>query len=208
MIINAILIAVFVAVTYALWREGLVGAAVMLLNVLLAATAATAWYEWLAGLAFAWFPSYDYLLDFACLWGLFCVLLLVLRETTDRVSRTRIKVRKPVEMAATPVVAALAAWVMVCFTAASLHTAAVPRDFVQATPEARMFFGLAPDRRWLQWVRGTTLSGPFAAASATAGAPRDPAFDRSADFILRYAARRQTLESLPALRVLPKEGSR
>ena len=136
MIINAILIAVFVAVTYALWREGLVGAAVMLLNVL------------------------------------------------------------------------LAAWVMVCFTAASLHTAAVPRDFVQATPEARMFFGLAPDRRWLQWVRGTTLSGPFAAASATAGGPRDPAFDRSADFILRYAARRQTLESLPALRVLPKEGSR
>jgi hypothetical protein len=192
-------------VTYALWREGLVGAAVMLLNVLLSATAATAWYEWLVGLAAKWFPSYDYLLDFTCLWGLFCVLLLVMREATDRVSRTRIKVRRPVELAAAPLVAALAAWVMVCFTAASLHTAAVPRDFVQRTPETRMFFGLAPDRRWLQWVRGATLSGPFAAAPAKAEAARaDPAFDRHADFILRYAARRQTLESQPALRVQPK----
>lgn len=205
MIVTLILLAVFVAVTYALWREGLVGAAVMLLNVLLAATAATAWFEWLVGLAAGWFPSYDYLLDFVCLWTLFCVLLLVMREVTDRLSRTRIKVRKPVELAATPLVAALAAWVMVCFTAASLHTAAVPRDFVQRTPDARMFLGLAPDRRWLQWVRGATLAGPFAAAPAEAPPARpDPAFDRNADFILRYAARRQTLESLPALRVRPR----
>lgn len=204
MIVTALLLVVFVTVTFALWREGLVGAAVMLLNLLLAATAATAWYEWLVGIALVWLPSYDYLLDFTCLWGLFCLILLVLRETTDRVSRTRIKVRKPVELAVTPLVSALAAWVMVCFTAASLHTAALPRDFVQPKPEARMFFGLAPDRRWLQWVRGATLSGPFAAAPAQAAGPRDPAFDRQADFILRYASRRQTLESLPALRVLPK----
>lgn len=205
MIINAILLVVFVAVTFALWREGLVGAIVMLLNVLLAATAATAWYEWLVRLALRWLPSYDYLLDFVCLWGLFCVLLLVLREITDRVSRNRVKMRKPVELALTPAVAALAAWVMVCFTAASLHTAAVPRDLVQATPESRMFFGLSPDRRWLQWVRGATLLGPFAAAPAEAPSPQsDPAFDRNADFIIRYAARRQTLEKLPALRVQPK----
>jgi hypothetical protein len=87
----------------------------------------------------------------------------------------------------------LTAWVVVCFTAASLHTAPVPRDFIQPTPEARMFFGLAPDRRWLAWVRGSSLRGPFASP--------DHAFDPNADFILRYADRRKALEAEETLRV-------
>jgi hypothetical protein len=118
---------------------------------------------------------------------------LVLREITDRVSRTRVRFRKPVELAAGPLVAVLTAWIVVCFTAASLHTAPVPRDLIQPTPEARMFFGLAPDRRWLAWVRGSSLRGPFANP--------DQAFDPQADFILRYASRRQALEAEPGLRV-------
>jgi hypothetical protein len=92
-----------------------------------------------------------------------------------------------------PIVAAATAWIVVCFTAATLHTAAVPRDLIQATPEARMFFGLSPDRRWLQWVRGSTLHGPF-------GRP-EHAFDEKADFIVRYATRRKQLEAQPELRV-------
>jgi hypothetical protein len=140
--------------------------------------------------------SYTYLLDFVVLQGLFCLLLLVFRELTDRLSRTRVRFRKPVELAAGPVVAVITAWVMVCFTAASLHTAPVPRDFVQPTPEARMFFGLAPDRRWLAWVRGASLGGPFAR-------PQSP-FDPKADFILRYADRRHALEGEEQLRVRPK----
>ena len=128
--------------------------------------------------------------------GTFCVLLLVMREITDRLSRTRVRFRKPVELAAGPLVAMLTAWVVVCFTAASLHTAPVPRDFIQPTPEARMFFRLAPDRRWLAWVRGSSLKGPFARP--------DHAFDPDADFILRYADRRKALEAEETLRVLPK----
>jgi hypothetical protein len=119
---------------------------------------------------------------------------------SDRVSRTKVKFRKPVEMFGCPVVAAATAWIVVCFTATTLHTAAVPRDFIQATPEARMFFGLAPDRRWLQWVRGSTLHGPFAVPTR--------AFDTgvvapgtNADFIIRYANRRKQLEAEPELRV-------
>ena len=59
-----------------------------------------------------------------------------------------------------------------------------------------MFFGLAPDRRWLAWVRGSSLRGPFASP--------DDAFDRDADFILRYADRRKALEAEETLRVRPK----
>lgn len=187
---------IFVAVTFALWKENLWGAAIMLLNILLAATFATAWYEWLAGLLAPRLSSYDYLLDFVALWGLFVLSLLLLREIADRVSRTRVRFRRPIEMFGAPVVAALAAWVTVCFTTASLHTAAVPRDIIQPTPDATMLFGLEPDRRWLEWVRGATLRGPFAVATR--------AFDPEADFILRYATRRRELESQRELRV-PKK---
>ena len=180
--------------TFALWREGLWSTAIMFLNILAAATFATAWYETLvAFLLKRGLSSYDYLLDFLCLWGLFAVILLVLRETSDRVSRTKVRFRKPVEMFGCPLVAAAAAWVVVCFTAASLHTTALPRDVIQATPEARMFFGLAPDRRWLQWVRGSTLRGPFAR--------KEHAFDAEADFVVRYATRRKQLEAEQELRV-------
>ncbi|MFM8734284.1 MAG: hypothetical protein ACKOC8_03720 [Pirellulales bacterium] len=194
--ITALLLGVFVAVAFALWREGLWGAMIMTLNALLAASFATAWYERLVALARERMPSYDYLLDFICLWGLFALVLLVLREVTDRASRTKVRFRRPVELFGGPVVAAIGAWVMVCFTAASLHTAAVPRDVVQPTPEARMFFGFAPDRRWLHWVRGSSVHGPFAGR-------KENAFDPQADFIVRYATRRKQLEAGAELRVNP-----
>jgi hypothetical protein len=194
MTISLALLGLFVAVTFALWREGLWSSAVMLLNTLAAATFATAWYETLvAFLLKRGMSSYDYLLDFICIWGLFAILLLALREISDRASRPKVRFRKPVEMFGCPIVAAATAWIVVCFTAATLHTAAAPRDLIQATPEARMFFGLSPDRRWLQWVRGSTLNGPF-------GRP-DHAFDEKADFIVRYATRRKQLEAQPELRV-------
>ena len=195
---DLILVAVFLTVSIAVWKEGVWGAVLMLFNVLLAATAATAWYETVAAFLEQRLPSFTYLLDFVALWGLFCLVLLGLREATDRVSRTHVKLRRPVELFGGPLVAALVGWVMTCFTAASLHTAPLPRDFVQPSPEARMFFGLAPDRRWLQWVRGSTLHGPFALPDGG-----EKAFDKDADFIIRYAARRQRLEAEPGLRVQP-----
>jgi hypothetical protein len=193
MIVSLMLLGIFIAVSFALWREGPWSGLIMLLNVLLAASLATAWYPVVVARLEPLLGSYTYLLDFIALQGTFCVLLLALREITDRLSRNRVRFRKPVELAAGPLVAVLTAWVVVCFTAASLHTAPVPRDFIQPTPEARMFFGLAPDRRWLAWVRGSSLRGPFAH-------PAD-AFDPEADFILRYASRRQALEAESTLRV-------
>ena len=65
MTISLILLGLFVAVTFALWREGLWSTAIMFLNILAAATFATAWYETLvAFLLKRGLSSYDYLLDF------------------------------------------------------------------------------------------------------------------------------------------------
>ena len=104
--ISLALLALFVVVTFALWREGLWSSAIMFLNVLAAATFATAWFEWAVALLQPRLKSYDYLLDLICIWGLFALILLTLREVSDRVSRTKVKFRKPVEMFGCPVVAA------------------------------------------------------------------------------------------------------
>jgi hypothetical protein len=197
MIVNVLLLLVFVAVVIVLTREGLWSGLVMLLNILAAATVSTAWYERVAALIDERLPSYSYLIDFLALWGLFAAVLLVMRLVTDRVSRTKVKFLRQVEMAGAPLVAAVAGWIMVCFAAASLHTAPVPRSVVQAEPDSRaMFFGLAPDRKWLAWVRFATKDGPFAYAPGSA-----VVFDNEADFILRYGDRRLKLEQADGLRV-------
>ncbi len=193
MILSLLLLAIFVAVAFAVWAEGAWGGLIMLLNVLLAASLATAWYEWIVAWLEPQAATYTYLLDFIALAGLFALLLFVFREITDRISRTQVRFRKPVELALGPIVALLTAWVFICFTAAALHTAPLPRDMIQPTPEARMFFGLAPDRRWLAWVQGATATGPFARS--------DHPFDPDSDFILRYADRRKALEAAEGLRV-------
>ncbi len=189
--ITFILLGVFVAVAFATWREGPWSGFIMLLNILLAATLATAWYGTVVRWAEPKFQSYTYMLDFVAIQGLFCLILLVLRETTDRQSKSRVRFRKPVELVAGPLIAFVTAWIMTCFTAATLHTAFVPRNFVQASPDTRLFFGLAPDRWWLSWMRGVTAYGPFGSEKQ--------AFDPDKDFIERYATRRKLLEAQKSL---------
>ena len=196
MIVNLLLLIVFLAVTLVLSREGLWSGLVMLLNIIAAATLATGWYERIASFVDEKMPSYTYLIDFLCLWGLFAAVLLVLRLVTDRASTTKVKFLRQVELVGGPLVAVITGWVMVCFAAASLHAAPVPRTLVQPAPESRMFFGFAPDRKWLGWMRYATKDGPFARPPESA-----IVFDKEGDFILRYADRRLKLEQAEGLRV-------
>jgi hypothetical protein len=183
MIIALVLLAILVAVTGMLVREGLWRSLLMFFNVLMAAAIATAWYRPLAKLLEGPLASYAHLLDFLSIWLIFCVVLALAREATDRLSPNAVVFPPLVERIGVGIPAFLTAWVMMAFTAATLHTAPVPRDLVQSTPEAKMFFlGLSPDRAWLSWVRGASRAGPFSRP--------DQAFDKDADFILRYADKR------------------
>lgn len=196
MILKAILIVVFAVVTGMLFREGLWRSILAFFNMLLAATLAVAWFGPLADFLTSrseGLREFRYLLDFIFVWLLFCVVLALAREATDRMSRRAVAFPPQVERIGAGVVAAMAGWLFMCFTAATLHTAPVPRDFIQPTPEARMLFGLAPDRRWLSWVRRSSLTGPFSRSQSP--------FDEGADFILRSADRRLALERAPGLRV-------
>jgi hypothetical protein len=138
-------------------------------------------------------PTYAFLLDFLALWGIFCGVFLVAREATDRVSRTRVSFRRPVELAGAPIAALAVAWTLTAFTAATLHAAPVPRGMVPGDSGPGLFLGTAPDRAWLAWVRGATSRPPF-------GRP-ETAFDPGGDFIARHAVRRESLEKHQELRV-------
>ena len=205
MIITLMLLAILAAVTGMLVREGLWRAILMFLNVLVAASVATAWFEPLAQFLDSKLGSYGDLLDFLSIWLIFCAVLAILREATDRLAPTKVEFPLLVERIGVGITAFMTGWVMVAFTATTLHTAPVPRDFVQPTPEARMFLGLAPDHKWLGWIHGSSLSGPFSRRRGSKN-PEDVfdknlVFDLDADFILRYADRRlkhQNQVSTPA----------
>lgn len=187
MIPTILLLVLFLAVTGLVARERLWGAMLRFLNVLVAATMATVWYEPLAALGDPYVerivPPFGQFFDAAAAWGLFVVILLVLRIITGLISRTRVPFPPILDWGGGAVLALLTAWVMVGFTAMTFHMAPLSREAVQPTPEAKMFLGLAPDRKWLAWVRGGSLRGPFAAGG-------DRVFDKDADFVLRYADRR------------------
>jgi hypothetical protein len=186
MIISLVLFAILAAVTGMLVREGLWRSTLMFFNVLTAATVATAWFSPLAAVLEEQIKGYAKLVDFLSIWLIFCVVLALLRELTDRMSPTSLVFPLLVERIGGGLMAFLTGWIMMAFIAATLHTAPVTREEVQPTPEARMFFGLAPDRKWLGWVRGSSLTGPFSRGP-------DRVFDKEADFILRYAGRRQSV---------------
>jgi hypothetical protein len=187
MIIALVLLAILVAVTGMLVREGLWRSLLMFFNVLLAAAIATAWFAPLAKLLEEQLPNYTYLLDFLSIWLIFCAVLALAREATDRLSPNRVEFPQLVERIGVGIPAFLTGWVMMAFTAATLHTAPVPRELVQPTTEAKMFLGLAPDRAWLSWIRGASRKGPFSM-------PVDQGFDKNADFIVRYADKQLQLQ--------------
>lgn len=194
LVLNLILFLILAIVGGLLAIGGFWRALVMFFNVLVAACVATAWYETLAGFLERFLAGYTYLLDFLSIWLIFGVVVALLRAATDWLSPTRIEFPKLVEWIGLGLVSFMTGWVMMAFTAASLHTAPLPRSQIQPTPQAKMFLGLAPDRSWLAWVRNSSLSGPF-----SRGEPH--VFDKDGDFILRYADRRLKLEQLKGLSV-------
>jgi hypothetical protein len=178
------LLLIFAATAAALWFQGLWSAAVTLVNMLLAMTIATSFYEPICTAIERIGPGkqYTYLLDFIVLWLLFGIVFGVLRAITDALSQAQVGFPMPVEMAGRSVLAAWCGWLMVCFVAYSLHMA--PLNSANplgawATPSSKTFGPVSPDRLWLGFMY-----------SRSRGAIGGNAFDSEADFPLRYRDRR------------------
>lgn len=191
MFINILLVLIFFGCFAALMNSGLWSNALMLVNVLTAALLATNYFEPLADYFEDQNASFTYLWDFLAIWLIFGLSMAALRAATDYMSPVRVRFLLPVEKAGGILMACWVAWVVVCFTTMTLHTAPLARNFFggsfQPEADSRMLFGLGPDRVWLGWVHRESKG-----AMSRLG---DPAtFDPRGEFILRYGDRRAEFE--------------
>jgi hypothetical protein len=189
MLLNILLFVVFVAVFASLMNSGLWSNTITLVNVITAALIATNYYEPVADWLDRQEPSLTYIWDLTAIWLLFGFAMVGLRAVTDYMSQVKVRFFMPVEKAGGILMAIWVAWMVVCFTTMTLHTAPLARHFMgfQREPTSKMLFGLAPDRLWLAWVHKESKG---ALARFSGAAP----FDAQGDFIVRYSNRRGDYE--------------
>ena len=206
--LTLVLILIFAACLGLLYNEGMWNNALRLINVVTAALLATNFYEPAATWLDRNLPSYTYFWDFLALWGLFAAGVTVFRALTDEVSKVKVRFLHVANRIGGIFFAVCIAWVLVCFTMMSLHTAPLARNFLFGLfqPEQRMLFGLVPDRQWLGFVHKLSM-GPFRRSATTEEQQQktyvsDPdaeskyaIFDENGDFLPKYATRRDDFES-------------
>ena len=194
MVLNLILAIILFVCLAMLLREGLWSNCLNVINAIFAALLATNFWEpaanWLEGIV----AGGTYLWDFVALWLVFFSCFLILRVATDLVSRVKVRFKRPVDQAGGILCAAWVGWVMLSFTAMTLHTAPLARNFLFGTfydqPDDRIFFGMfAPDRQWLGFVRQLSR-GSMSAANE---------FDPEGEFIENYAKRRKEYETVTGI---------
>lgn len=201
-----LMLAILAACAGTLYPEGLWSNAVRLVNVVFAGLLATNFWEPLARFAEEQAPTFTFFWDFLCLWGLFCVFLVIFRLLTDFISRVKLRFRKIVDQIGSAFFGLWVGYVMVCFTMFTLHTAPLAERFMGGgfQPGENNFFFLAPDLQWAGFVQKMSL-GPFCRTLADdelgryGAAEKESekylaAFDRQGDFVPKYAARRRWVE--------------
>ena len=213
MLTGLLFIIILICVAF-LWNEGLWGNAISLVNVTIAALIATNYFEPLAGFLEGMgnaMASFTYFWDFLSIWMIFVVAMVIMRTTTDFLTKTKVKFKAPVEHAGRAIVALLVGWVMMSFTCMTLHLAPLAErpiggSFHNATKAdggliidknlPNHFAGiLAPDRFWLAVVQkrsGAKDDGYSTGALARWWGQRT--FDPKSRFIFKYGARRRALE--------------
>jgi hypothetical protein len=194
-----VLILIFFGCVAFLVNGGLWTNTLVLINTVTAGLIAFNYFEPLAGWLDKKEPSFTYVWDFLCMWFVFSVAMGIMRTATDLLSRVKVKFRRPVDMAGGIIMACLVGMVMVCFTAATLHTAPLARKFLFESFDPDSPMAMAPDRQWLKFVRMESRgsfyhSGPKANRQAYN-------FPHSKDFITKYADRRLDFEKQIETRV-------
>jgi uncharacterized membrane protein required for colicin V production len=199
MILNGILILIFIISFALLFGQGIWSNVLTLINVILAALLATAFFEPLATYLDSQMPTFTYIWDYLALWGLFAIFYIIFRTASDALSKTRVRFKQIVDLAGGSFFALWTSWVLVCFTTMSLHTAPLARNAfmgsLQPTPEARMFFGLAPDQQWLGFTQKIS-AGAFSTSppEGVTGENDSNVFDPEGKFVFNYAERRARFE--------------
>jgi uncharacterized membrane protein required for colicin V production len=142
--------------------------------------------------------QHTYWLDYAVIWALYCVTIIILRVMTAAASKTRMRFKHPIDPVGGPLVGLIAAWVLASFALATLHVSPMPKDAFGGNLVTQSDVGSAsaftsPDAAWLRFVE--RMSSPLAIGSAGTQdflaanwvnfySERRAAFEKSTDFIV------------------------
>jgi hypothetical protein len=177
-----------------LWTNTLV-----LINTVTAGLIAFNYFEPLASWLDKQLPSFTYVWDFLSVWLVFSVAMGIMRTATDLLSRVKVKFKRPVDQIGGILMACIVGMVMVCFTAATLHTAPLARKFLFDSFDPDSPMSMTPDRKWLNFVRMESRGSFY---------HRGPKDNRGAfnftptnTFISKYADRRADFEKQIETRV-------
>lgn len=187
-----LLLVMMVGIFASLMKEGMWSNALVFINVTVAGLVATNFFEPVAEFLDSKIPSGTYFWDIISLWLLFAVTFGVLRIVTDNVSKVSVRFRKPFDQLGGYFFAILTAWVVLCFTTMTLHTAPLSREFFFGgfRAESPVFFGTKPDRLWLAWVQKLSI-GPYDRMQTDEERKAEAyVFDAKADFMPKYLTRR------------------
>ena len=197
--IDFILLAILIIVTFFVANEGAWGAGLTFLAVLFAGLLAMNWFEPLANTVQGFHASgaAPYYWDIVALVGLFAGFVFGIRALTDYLMPTYVSVDGLTYNIGRWVLGLATGYIVMAFLLTALHTAPLPREFAGFRPERKNLFDMvAPDRQWLamtQYVSEKSLrkgGGPvFDAVTLTPIEGKDQTLTLSS-FPIRYATRR------------------
>lgn len=158
---DLVITVLILGMTYALYSEGLWGAALVTFNVMIAAMVSLNFYEWLAQLMVnaGALPAFA---DLICMGGLFVVTLIILKVATENIAPSMVKFPGPLDQLGRLVFALTGATVTAAFLLLVLYTAPVHRHvFGKMTYKSQPPFGMGIDRKLLgffQWSTGNIFA--------------------------------------------------
>ena len=203
--LDIILLVILAIVTWCVAGEGVWGAALVFLSVLLSGLFAMNFYEPVADLLSSG-GSWDYYWDFIALVGLFALGVTLLRLATEYLMPVYVEVLPLLYDVGRWVLGFGAGYITMGFLAAAIHTAPLPREFLGFAPERKLLFGLAPDRQWLAltqyasehvYTSGRIFDGEQypslleAWQNTSSDIQREQLMATWSSFPMRYAARRE-----------------
>ena len=210
--IDILLLAVIGVITYCVASEGPWGAATSFISVILAGLLAMNFFERVAGM-FPQTTEWQTRADIMALLGLFALCVTGLRMAVEYLMPTQIEVNPLVYDGGRWGFGFLTGYVTAAIILTSLHTAPLPRKFLDFESESNNFFNLggvenSPDRQWLAFTQYVsenifTTGNVFDRAEFERYKKSPKGLETWSSFPIRYADRRQRYASGAAAVVAP-----
>jgi uncharacterized membrane protein required for colicin V production len=145
--------------------------------------------------------QHTYWLDFAIIWALYAVTMLVQRSLMAAASKTRLRFKHPIDPVGGPIIGFAAAWVLAAFTLATLHTAPMPKNgfggkLVTSSEVDSASFITAPDAAWIRFFVNMTGKTSFGFTDTNKSDWQKRA---AAAWVQEYSTHREEFDKAPGM---------